>query len=342
MGSYAVYHTSKGKGNGGGLGNHIDRVEGMEHTYQNVATENHENENVNYPLLGGFDKMELSKAIKTNLKQNYNGKRKIRGDQVLYLTHIFSGSHKAMKKLEENKEQLDKWVQANYEFACEEFGEKNIVRFTLHRDEKTPHLHVVTVPITEDGRLSAKERVGNKIDLRNRQTKYAKQMEQFGLERGKASGIEVKHETTSEYRKRIANTENNLFKADISPVKGLFGTDKSKTITKHEEALIQSEKVVQQEIARADDAENKYNTVFKRANKDLSKEKEKNKRLEEENRKLSVKVFKSNELLKKEVKEHKIANSTLKSINDKYENIDVQNELNNQKKLGNKNKGLSM
>ena len=33
---FAVYHTSKGKGSGGGLGNHIDRVKGKEHTYQNA------------------------------------------------------------------------------------------------------------------------------------------------------------------------------------------------------------------------------------------------------------------------------------------------------------------
>ena len=35
----------------------------------------------------------------------------------------------------------------------------------VHVDEKTPHMHLSFVPITSDGRLSAKEIVGNKKDL---------------------------------------------------------------------------------------------------------------------------------------------------------------------------------
>ncbi len=32
-------------------------------------------------------------------------------------------------------------------------------------DEKTPHLHVVFVPLTQDNRLSAKEIIGNRKKL---------------------------------------------------------------------------------------------------------------------------------------------------------------------------------
>ena len=41
-------------------------------------------------------------------------------------------------------------------------GEENITRFAVHLDEKTPHIHCVFVPITEDGRLSAGDWVGNR------------------------------------------------------------------------------------------------------------------------------------------------------------------------------------
>ena len=32
-------------------------------------------------------------------------------------------------------------------------------------DEKTPHLHLVFVPLTEDNRLCAKEIIGNRANL---------------------------------------------------------------------------------------------------------------------------------------------------------------------------------
>ena len=35
----------------------------------------------------------------------------------------------------------------------------------VHMDEKTPHLHLCFVPLTADGRLSAKEIIGNRKNL---------------------------------------------------------------------------------------------------------------------------------------------------------------------------------
>lgn len=43
-----------------------------------------------------------------------------------------------------------------------EYGAENILYVTVHMDEKTPHMHFGVVPITEDGRLSVKEILGNK------------------------------------------------------------------------------------------------------------------------------------------------------------------------------------
>ena len=73
-----------------------------------------------------------------------------------------SGTHARMKEIEADDKLFQAWKAANYQFACREFGQENIVRFTVHRDEKTPHIHCVFVPITQDGRLSAKDYVGGK------------------------------------------------------------------------------------------------------------------------------------------------------------------------------------
>jgi hypothetical protein len=75
------------------------------------------------------------------------------------------------------------WVQDNLDFLTKRFGEKNVVSFTLHQDEVTPHIHAVVVPITADGRLSSRD-VFSPMSLRQLQTDYAKAMEPYGLERG--------------------------------------------------------------------------------------------------------------------------------------------------------------
>jgi hypothetical protein len=75
------------------------------------------------------------------------------------------------------------WVQDNLDFLRQRFGEKNVVSFTLHQDEVTPHIHAVVVPVTDDGRLSSRDVFSPKT-LRQLQTDYAKAMEPHALERG--------------------------------------------------------------------------------------------------------------------------------------------------------------
>lgn len=59
----------------------------------------------------------------------------------------------------------------------------------VHMDEKTPHMHLSFVPLTEDKRLSAKEIVGNKKKLTWWQDEFWKHMVQKypDLERGESA-----------------------------------------------------------------------------------------------------------------------------------------------------------
>jgi hypothetical protein len=75
------------------------------------------------------------------------------------------------------------WVEDNLKFVRKQFGEENVVGFMLHQDEITPHLHVLVVPLTPDGRLSCRD-VFSPSRLHQLQTDYAKAMEPHGLERG--------------------------------------------------------------------------------------------------------------------------------------------------------------
>jgi hypothetical protein len=210
---FCTYHIQKGKASAGGLGNHIDRVKGFEHSFNNAdPTRTHLN--ISYPC-NGYEKMSLPEAIEKRIKEGYNARNKagelkeIRKDACRFSEHVFTGTHEDMKAIEADPQRLQEWVRENRRFAEEMYGADNIVRFTLHLDEKTPHIHCIIVNLTKDGRLSAKDILGNPKELQKKQDKYAEYMRPFGLERGlKDTGI--KHENAKEYYKRINNSLDEM------------------------------------------------------------------------------------------------------------------------------------
>ena len=66
---------------------------------------------------------------------------------------------------------------------------ETVISAVVHMDEKTPHMHLCFVPLTEDKRLSAKEIVGNKKKLTWWQDEFWKHMVQKypDLERGESA-----------------------------------------------------------------------------------------------------------------------------------------------------------
>ncbi|MDL2220760.1 plasmid recombination protein [Eubacteriales bacterium OttesenSCG-928-N14] len=75
------------------------------------------------------------------------------------------------------------------EFICRKIGKQNIVSAVVHMDEKTPHLHLTFVPLTEDNRLSAKDILGNRANLSKWQDEFHAHMVAAypSLERGEPS-----------------------------------------------------------------------------------------------------------------------------------------------------------
>ena len=71
-------------------------------------------------------------------------------------------------------------VKEFFEYALEFIQQKQssetIISAVVHVDEKTPHMHLCFVPLTDDGRLSAKDIVGNKKKLTQWQDDFWKHM----------------------------------------------------------------------------------------------------------------------------------------------------------------------
>ena len=74
-------------------------------------------------------------------------------------------------------------------FMERKVGRGNIFSTVVHMDEKTPHLHLCFTPITKDGRLSAKEILGNRAQLSRWQDEFHAHMNRVfpTLQRGESA-----------------------------------------------------------------------------------------------------------------------------------------------------------
>ena len=111
-----------------------------------------------------------------------------RKDSVRVVEVLFTASPEFFK----GKKRTD--IREYFEEALcffEQYQNKsNIISAVVHMDEKTPHMHLSFVPLTADGRLSAKEIVGNKKKLTRWQDKFWEHMvlKYPDLERGESAG----------------------------------------------------------------------------------------------------------------------------------------------------------
>ena len=114
-----------------------------------------------------------------------------RHDQIRCVEIVFTASPEFFER-DANKRAVDmqdsQWTKDIRTYLVATFGEKNLIGFQIQQDEKSPHVHAVVVPITEDGRLSSRD-VFNPTTLRAYQIKFAEAMKPHGLERGTEHGF---------------------------------------------------------------------------------------------------------------------------------------------------------
>lgn len=207
---YTVFHIEKGTSTGHALGNHIDRVPGKEYSYKN-ADANRKKDNINF-FTNEHCKKKLSVAIKDRIEEGYKGKRKVRKDAVKYLKIVVSGTHEDMKEIEKQGK-IKEWASDSCNWVFNEFGQQNVVRASLHMDEKTPHMHFIVVPLTPDGNLSAKEILRSPAVYKRYHDEYAEKMLKYGLARGKErkpGEDKVKAKTLNEFYYQVGRAEEDV------------------------------------------------------------------------------------------------------------------------------------
>ena len=71
-----------------------------------------------------------------------------------------------------SQKEIREYFERALEFMKTKQNPDTIISAVVHMDEKTPHMHLCFVPLTEDGRLSAKDIVGNSKKLTKWQDEY--------------------------------------------------------------------------------------------------------------------------------------------------------------------------
>lgn len=139
---------------------------------------------------------------------------KARSNSVLALDTIYTASPQFFQ--ERTNAENDKFFQDCLKFHNEHFG--HIISAVVHYDETTPHLHIISVPLTKDGRLSARDVIGNKAKMSKTQDQFFEQVGRgYGLERGihmdgqeKKEHISAQEHELREIRRQIARGQEEL------------------------------------------------------------------------------------------------------------------------------------
>ena len=146
----------------------------------------------------------------------------------------------------------------------------------VHMDEKTPHLHLCFVPLTADGRLSAKEIIGNRKNLVKWQDDFWEHMvKQYPeLERGESSSQTGREHIPPRIFKEMTQLTRQKEQLDalLVGITPFNGKSRAAEISKVLDSYIPN-------VARMKDQLRKYNVAFTKTATENEKLKEKNKTL---------------------------------------------------------------
>ena len=186
----------------GSMQYHNDRVPGQ-HSNEDIDQEK-SNLNKEYIEHGSY-RAEVNERIERFRESS----RKIRKDAVVLAEGVATASPEFFDG--KSREEVMAYFDDVFEFCKSEFGEQNLVHFTVHMDETTPHAHFGFTPI-KDGTLSWKNYFDGRDALRGFQNRYWERVgKQWGLERGE-TGSGRTHKTTQEMKREAQREIKELDK----------------------------------------------------------------------------------------------------------------------------------
>lgn len=151
---------------------------------------------------------------------------KIRKNAVHGLEYFVGGSPHHINGM--TRQEQDQYFTKALDWLKDRHGDENILSAVIHRDETTPHLTVMTIPIDEKGKLNARHFVGSKKDLSQLQTDFAENVgAEFGFERG-VRRSQAKHQRVKRFYDALQHTPETILKLPERDLGRFLGIGKEK------------------------------------------------------------------------------------------------------------------
>ena len=199
-----------------------------------------------------------------------------RKDSVRVVEVLFTATPEFFKgkKLPEIRQYFEETLRFFEQYQSRE----TIISAVVHMDEKTAHMHLSFVPLTPDGRLSAKEIVGNKKKLTWWQDKFWEHMVQKypDLERGESASQTGRDHIPPRIFKEMTHLTQQRQKLDqlLTGIGPLNGKKRAAEISELLDGYIPAVEKMRTQLK-------KYSTAFSSTRAENEKLKRKNKKLSE-------------------------------------------------------------
>jgi hypothetical protein len=185
---FAILRTAKLKsfGNVGGS---------LAHTYRTRETENADPSRSKENEHSHNSPGEVMQALRDRVPE------KRRKDAVIGLEYFVGTSPEWFEG--KTRDQQNAYFLGALDWLQKRHGKENVVGWSIHRDESSPHLVAYVVPISDRGTLNAKQWTGGAAALSKMQTDFAKDVgARNGLQRG-IEGSKAHHQTIKSFYAQI-------------------------------------------------------------------------------------------------------------------------------------------
>jgi len=196
---YAIMRFAKQKGGFGALEAHHERTKEKYASNPDIDTNRSKH---NFHIITP----EVSYKKESDSRIELAGCR-TRKDSVRFVDTLITASPDFFKS--KKCDEIKTYFQTAVDFLSKKIGRGNIFTAVVHLDERTPHMHLCFTPITEDGRLSAKDIIGNQAQLIKWQDNFFEHMVKAfpNIERGEsASKTGRRHIPTRVFKQAVRLT----------------------------------------------------------------------------------------------------------------------------------------
>lgn len=237
----------------------------------------HSNTNPDIDYTKSENNYDLHSAQHNNFRRAVNERisqldlpKAVRKDAVVMAQVLVTSDSVFFDNLEYQDNITKDFFTKAYDFLADRYGRENVISATVHMDERTPHMHFNFVPVTSDGRLSAKSILTRQTLTEQQDAFFQNVGKEFNLQRGelKDEGKRRTHLETSEYKIEMEKLEkaraerNKLTEESLKAYTALI---KAQELNSRIKSLADEERALQSKIeglqGQIEDLELKNETI---------------------------------------------------------------------------------